>query len=174
MHLRYLCLHERLFIMCLYSLASGRSVINFEIKSGNTCYGLNHENFLYNCPQVNVSKHFWWTPGNKPLPEPMLISIYICHIASWDHNLIKKKQWHQVDTQGQYFTTCYANVTIALENLPIPQKTRLPFQFATSYILNRNVVNTSEWCVDEADMDVWWWPWYLNRWYIGFVVWMTV
>ena len=47
-----------------------------------------HEYFLWNCSQVNATEHFWWwfnigsgdglvPSGKKPLPEPMLIQIYV-------------------------------------------------------------------------------------------------
>ena len=48
---------------------------------------------LWNCLQVNATRPYWWlvnissgnglvSPGNKPLPEPMLIQIYV---AIWCH-----------------------------------------------------------------------------------------
>ena len=65
----------------------GNEAVTLNWWFSNSCQGY-IEHFVWNCPQVNATGLHWWyvnigsgnglvPSGNKPLPEPMLIQIFV-------------------------------------------------------------------------------------------------
>ena len=103
--------HNKARIVCIFlavhskkvfnSLFSGKWGCNFKISNFQTHNKERyHEQFLWNCPQVNATKSPWSLvklvqvivpSGNKALPEPVSTQIYVCYYgvirAQWVNDI---------------------------------------------------------------------------------------
>ena len=111
------------------SLAPGKCgcIVNFQ-----THIKKYHEHFLWECPQVNVTRPHWWLvnigsgnglvlSGTKPLLGPMCAHVLWWHMASLGH---KDLTWHGWGSKwtchpGGYYRDC------CIGNLPFCQVTAM-------------------------------------------------